>query len=326
MSFRNWFLNAALGGCLAASVATHSLAQSEDSKRGNNPNDESATVQKDEPATTHFAPGFRVDKSTYGAICDSPKDKDHADLCQQWRVAESTETALWLNGLSLLLLFGAFIAAVWAARAASAAAAAADKTVELSRAMVDEGAKATAAALDAAKEAKRQADLIEESHAALQRPYVFVFGAEVLVRDGSGDWFVKYTVANYGNIPAVIEVVCVGFVCSDNGQPPLPLTIGDDHTLATSPILQAGERRAHINEYLPTGYDTGGIVMSVSGEIIDVAGPDLNLDPTEDMFFRIVVSYRGPFTSGYQTSGLWLHERGGSRLMRRGGEEYNYNR
>jgi hypothetical protein len=60
-------------------------------------------------ATTHFSPGNRVDSSTYRAICDSPKDRDHADLCMQWRVAESSETQVIFTVLGFLALIGTLI-------------------------------------------------------------------------------------------------------------------------------------------------------------------------------------------------------------------------
>ena len=66
-------------------------------------------------ATTHFAPGQRTDHHTYRAICDSPRDKDHADLCQQWRVAEANESQAILNAFGIGLLLFTFFATVAAA-------------------------------------------------------------------------------------------------------------------------------------------------------------------------------------------------------------------
>jgi hypothetical protein len=74
---------------------------------------------------TYFAPSFQVDAHTYRAICDQPKDVDHADLCQQWRMAEAAERQLWLTALGLafisLTLFFTARAAIAASRAADAA-------------------------------------------------------------------------------------------------------------------------------------------------------------------------------------------------------------
>jgi hypothetical protein len=88
-------------------------------------------TKADTPASTHFAPGFKVDSHTYRAICEQPKDKDQADLCQQWRVAEAADTQALLNALGLLLLAGTLVFTGWAAVAAARAAKAAQSSVEL---------------------------------------------------------------------------------------------------------------------------------------------------------------------------------------------------
>ncbi|MFZ5690931.1 MAG: hypothetical protein ACOY5F_06710 [Pseudomonadota bacterium] len=111
-------------------------------------------------------------------------------------MAEATETSLVLNGLSLLLLLGAFIAAVWAANAASAAARAADQTVELSQAMVDESEKATAAALAAARES-----------AIANRPWLFLAELDLVrpldIQGGTANFGVYVKADNVGNTPAL---------------------------------------------------------------------------------------------------------------------------
>jgi hypothetical protein len=66
-------------------------------------------------------------------LWDSSKDKDHADLCQQWRVAEAGEAHLWVNVLGLVLLFGTFTAAIMAAKYAKHAAEAAASSARSDR-------------------------------------------------------------------------------------------------------------------------------------------------------------------------------------------------
>jgi hypothetical protein len=178
----------------------------------------------------------------------------------------------------------------------------------------------------AAKAATKQARIAEETQTNLQRPYIFVFGIQRLLRDPQGQWLVTYNVANYGSIPAIIEDVWVGFVTSDAGDPPLPLQIAEDHILATAPSMQAGERRDGIYEYMPDGMNTGTLIMSGSGEIMEVDAPELNLPSNSDMFVRIVIQYRGPFSKGHETGALWLNHSGTSQLVLRGGDQYNYNR
>lgn len=134
--------NVAVRGCLIVCIliCTSALAQQQngvgsDAAASNTGDHQSPERTGAKSATTHFAPGNRVDPNTYRAICDSPKDKDHADLCQQWRVAEAAESQIWLTGVGLVLVFGTLVFTAIAARAA--------------RDAVKEGEKATAAALQA---------------------------------------------------------------------------------------------------------------------------------------------------------------------------------
>jgi hypothetical protein len=46
----------------------------------------------------------------------------------------------------------------------------------------------------------------------LERPYVFIFGVRGIKQDtDSRDFYVEYTVANYGKMPAIIEAPHIGF-------------------------------------------------------------------------------------------------------------------
>jgi hypothetical protein len=83
-----------------------------------------------QPATTHFAPGYRVDRGTYRAICDSPKDREHADLCQQWRVAETAEVQLIWTVLGFGALLGTLAATFFTARAARQTVETMERTAE----------------------------------------------------------------------------------------------------------------------------------------------------------------------------------------------------
>lgn len=173
-----------------------------------------------------------------------------------------------------------------------------------------------------------QARVARDSAIKLQRPYIFVFGVTEF-KPAQTAFSIDYTVANYGTIPAILEEVFVGFVTSDTTAPELPSRIGDDHDLCTSPILEAGGVRRSLTSIVPTGMDSKAPV-----NISDDAGgwyparsePDWVVPPGHEVFFRVVVRYRGPFSSGHETSATWLCERGRKRLIQRGGEDYNYNR
>lgn len=69
-----------------------------------------------------------VSAETYRAICEKPEDRDHADLCQQWRMAQAAKQQLvwlerqfWLTLLEILGLLAALGFSAWASIAASRA-------------------------------------------------------------------------------------------------------------------------------------------------------------------------------------------------------------
>ncbi|WP_445222138.1 hypothetical protein ACKWRH_20920 [Bradyrhizobium sp. Pa8] len=173
-----------------------------------------------------------------------------------------------------------------------------------------------------------QAEIARNSAIQLQRPYIFIFGVTEF-KPTQTAFSVYYTVANYGAIPAIVEDAFVGFVFSDRGEPGLPNRIWDDHDLSTSPILEAGAERRSLTESVPDGMDSTSPI-----NIPDGAGgwyptrfePDWNVPTENDVFFRVVIRYRGPFSSGHETSATWLCERESKQLIQRGGEDYNYNR
>ena len=65
----------------------------------------------------------------------------------------------------------------------------------------------TIAARRAANAAIRQAKAAEDALTQLEKPYIFVFGVKQIFQDQStNDFFVTYTVANFGKLPpAIIE-------------------------------------------------------------------------------------------------------------------------
>jgi hypothetical protein len=84
----------------------------------------------------HFSPAEPY-AAYQNSDCQSPKDREEADLCQQWRVAEATEKAVtlaesqfWWNILQAASTVLAAIATALAARAAAAAASSAERSVK----------------------------------------------------------------------------------------------------------------------------------------------------------------------------------------------------
>lgn len=82
----------------------------------------------------------RGDSETYRAICEKPKDRDYADLCQQWRVAEAAiEQSYWAQPqfiASALTVLGLVVTIVVSIRATNAAIKAAEATQEAATAAI----------------------------------------------------------------------------------------------------------------------------------------------------------------------------------------------
>jgi hypothetical protein len=80
-------------------------------------------------------------------------------------------------------------------------------------------ARSTQAAARAGKDA---AEIAQRSLTDLEWPYIFIFGVRHFKQDSDKDWFVEFTVANYGKMPAIIEGAWIDFVIDNAGEPPAP--------------------------------------------------------------------------------------------------------
>ena len=80
--------------------------------------------------------------------------------------------------------------------------------------------------------ARELANVAQAALSQLERPYIFVFGVRAIKQDAeTQDFFVEYSVANYGKMPAIIEAPHIGFEISDRGEPPIPVLLFDGHSL-----------------------------------------------------------------------------------------------
>jgi hypothetical protein len=100
--------------------------------------------------------------------------------------------------------------------------------------------KSLAHAKKAADAAKDSAEIARDTLTKVRRPYLFVFGTKYLERGVDPTVsFVTYSVANYGETPAIVESVGAGFDIA-------PLHVDEDHSLLVAPILAPGEKRDHL--------------------------------------------------------------------------------
>jgi len=178
------------------------------------------------PATTHFAPGLKAETHTYRVICDQPRNREYADLCMQWRVAEAAEGQFLANVISTGLLVFTLIFTAWAATAAS-------------RAARHAGAAAGAAITSA--EADREANALARQHAEIQlRAYVTVKSSVVVnLKVGEAPRVVICAV-NAGQTPAVdfASHYGAGFVLWPHDSPPIPERPNDKGTTTLGPGME----------------------------------------------------------------------------------------
>jgi hypothetical protein len=176
------------------------------------------------------------------------------------------------------------------------------------------------------KAAEDSTRIAERALTELERPYIFIFGVGQVREDGdSHEFFVEYTVVNYGKMPAIIEGAWIDFVIDNKGEPPIPPLLYDGHSLLSSPILQSGERRENICAYAPLGMAKETLAVNINVKTgAETACPDFNIPDGFDVFFRATISYHGPSSKGHETGALWLFNPGSFEFAQRGGEEYNY--
>jgi hypothetical protein len=183
--------------------------------------------------------------------------------------------------------------------------------LRLIRESLTDAKEAAQAGTTAATAASRQALVAEESLTKLERPYLFVFNVSALkteeIEQGQEDdgyyLTVTYSVANYGKIPAIIKHIQVGF--SVDIVPIVPPLVGYHHELVTSPILAPNELRKEIAETLRW---TGGVQNDEYQSLYPV------LENTE-LFFWVILNYRGPFTDEHETRACWRYDLDTNRFV-----------
>jgi hypothetical protein len=161
--------------------------------------------------------------------------------------------------------------------------------------------------------AQKSADVAEKALTLLERPYVFAFGvSQFHLSTDRMDASLAYEVANFGKTPAIIERVQIAI---ENIKSNLDSVLEVDrwHGLVSAPILGAGEVRKGLTEDPPAN-------MLIFNNIT----PDLKHG--DDLFFRIIITYRGTFTKGHESSFCWRYSRHASCFEPYGHEKYNYTR
>jgi hypothetical protein len=165
-----------------------------------------------------------------------------------------------------------------------------------------------------------QADVAKKALADIERPYLFVFNVSGIKIDEAFDieegeiynWLqVSYSVANHGKIPAIIKFAQAGL--SVFTEPLKPPRLEYDHSLIVSPILAAGEVRKDIQENLQWNEFTS----TEHEQTAPVFGDN-------DLWFWIIIAYRGPFSDQHETRVCWRYDGATGRFTGPfGGPEYS---
>lgn len=173
---------------------------------------------------------------------------------------------------------------------------------------------------DTARSGQASANVAEKMLNSVERPYVFLFRVHGIKSNdnfGDYDFYIDYVIANHGKTPAVIESMSSSISLEDHVG--MLEEVHSGHTTKHSPILPPGETReaAASCPYDPIHFKDVGDQWGSH----EIAYPK-----TKHFFFRLVVHYRGPFTSGHETSACWSWDDKEHCLVPYGGEEYNYTR
>ena len=229
MSSRGWLRNVAVWGCIAAifcvSLSVNVLAQPVGDDPASQPGSAQGQPQAKSDNTPLILDAIKSDIERIGRATEALKDesdpkqkeeREKHDLVAQQDMAFWAKALFWSTCASVFLtlvgLAMIFRAWIYTKRASESAVA-----------MVIEGKEATKAALETAAEAKRQADLFEQSFKRLDRPYVFFEVVETtgLRSEREEHPFLTYQLVNRGKLPAVIRSVSIGLL----DGPQFPLTV-----------------------------------------------------------------------------------------------------
>ena len=154
---------------------------------------------------------------------------------------------------------------------------------------------------------RRSVNVAERALTDLERPYIFVYELSDLKRDNDGRPVISYSAGNYGKSAAVIERVREQMWSGD----PMVMfeTDEDGPERADHPML--------ITRVFSADFAKVGIEFSIPTDRINACGPhpeflyiDARKGEDGNLFYRIVIDYRGPFTAGHSCSYCWRYDFG----------------
>jgi hypothetical protein len=217
----------------------------------------------------------------------------------------------WLVYLTFALAFVTLGLAIYTAKLYRATVGLGSEAKSTSDRQAAEMEKSLAIAKEAADAAQKSADVAEKTLTLGERPYVFAFNVSKFCISEDLIPAITYEVANFGKTPAIIERVQAAL---ENIESNLDTPIEVD-SLVSAPIFSGGEVRKGIKNETPSNM--------INFKTIDNAiVPDLKRG--EELFFRVIIRYRGPFTEGHESSFCWIYNTHTNHFEPYGHEDYNY--
>jgi hypothetical protein len=197
----------------------------------------------------------------------------------------------------------------------SESAVAQSRDMQASMAIADRSAHAAEVA---ARAAEKSADAL----LIVERPYIFIWGIigsapSVVFSSSEGsvptttlqdEAYFTYAISNRGKLAAVVENISIACGYEYRGMYP-PLIIMGDHHLLQVPIVSSEQDIEHIPFRRPW-------------RELDLTNPAAGF--REGLIFRVVITYRGPFTKGHETSQCWRYIRSLNGFAEVPDEQYTY--
>lgn len=200
---------------------------------------------------------------------------------QDERLVGATELLVGVTAILAIFTGGLWYATYSLARETRSTAAQQARDMETSLSLSQQSADA----------AKISSFAIAETAKAIlsaQRPYVYVVDVVQSSEESLLGPRVGYAIVNYGQIPAIIRFMCVGVATSEGAEPDdHPIQIGPDHEVSKDPLCLP-----HLKRELCEPHPIG-----------------MAFPTNKELFFRIVIHYRGPFSvDEYESVFCWRYD------------------
>lgn len=315
MSFSDRLHNAAVRGCLIAALCapvSHAVfAQPVSDDAGGQARAGKAQDQPQPDKTPLVLEAIQNELKGITRAIEAQKDeadakkkdeREKSDLLAQWEMAHWAKNAVYVAIGALVLTFIGILL-IWRTLIHTRDAAIA------ARDMVTEGKNATTAAIEATKEAKRQADLAEDSFRRLERPYLLIKITETspLRNQGAVQPYFNYRLVNYGKLPAILRSVSIGL----QDRPEFPLQMPEATPDTRYEVIAAGSELINHRQAIVTN---------------STVGQRFRGDSAEGLILHGIIKYEDSTGAVHTDSVCMRGMKGGTDFTIEGGEEYNWHK